>query len=54
MVEVTEIEGPATIPNQFRILIQVTDLAANRIRIFQFRALLTVHQSYPPITESVF
>ena len=36
-----EIEGPATIPNQYRILMQLTDLASNRIRIFQLRSEVT-------------
>lgn len=38
---IIEIEGPATIPNQFRIFIQLTDLAANRIRIFQLQSEIT-------------
>jgi len=38
---VIEVEGPATIPNEFRLFIQLTDLAANRIRIFQFKSEIT-------------
>lgn len=38
---IIEIEGPDTIPNQFRIFIQLTDLAANRIRIFQLKSEIT-------------
>jgi protein-arginine deiminase len=38
---IIEIEGPATIPNEFRLFIQLTDLAANRIRIFQLKSEIT-------------